>query len=156
MQATNFALAKKCLIKLQNWHYLDLINVFNHNLGQYSSEQNKLIFLAQYNAYKGLFAEAGKLYRKARLSQLAADMFTDLQMFDQAREFAIEGKTVGDINFGESRELTSAKRQNETEKTFNEDVNNSIGNIKTMSELYILKGDYESALELIAKTSIDK
>lgn len=156
LQATNFPLAKKCLIKLENWRYLDLLDAHNHNADQYSSEQNKIIFLARYNAYRGLFAEAGKLYRKARLSQLAADMFTDLQMYDQAKEFATEGRVVGDIGFGESREVASGRMQVDTERTSGEDTNTSIGNIKTMSELYILKGDYDSALELIAKTSIDK
>ena len=42
-------------------------------------------FLAQVLAYKGKFADAAKLFKKAGQEQKALEMYTDLRMFDLAQ-----------------------------------------------------------------------
>jgi len=52
---------------------------------QRRGESNTDLFLADINAYRSQFSEAAKLYRKAGCSQRAADMYTDLRMFELAK-----------------------------------------------------------------------
>lgn len=42
-------------------------------------------FLADVFAYRAMFSEAAKLYKKTGNSQKALDMYTDLRMFDLAK-----------------------------------------------------------------------
>lgn len=140
----NLDVARKCLIILADWHYLDLIESHKQTVASSAStDQSQQIFLAKYYAYRGLFAEAAKIFKKIKSEHLAVEMFSDLQMFDQAKDYRVQSSQMTAVDL----------------KTVPEETKRPVGNLgdlQTMSQLYISNGEYNKAFQFIAASNIDK
>jgi intraflagellar transport protein 122 len=92
------------------------------------------------NAYQSKFLEAAKCFKRAGQDNLAMTMFTDLRMFDQAKEYL-----SNDTNIGQSDKTSIILKQAEW-AIRNDDP-------KTAAELYITSKQYNKAIELAGKNN---
>lgn len=152
----------KCLFKLADWPYLELM--FNHfQLANCFNDNEKQILLAKYYAYQGLYSESAKIFKKINALHLASNMFTDLQMIEQAKEYQSQLNT-DEINLNnDSSMVTNIDNQTTTTTGNNIQENfkqlNNIGDfndIKTLSKMYIAKGDFDKAFDIIAKSNVNR
>uniref|UniRef100_A0A8D0LBE5 Intraflagellar transport protein 122 homolog n=1 Tax=Sphenodon punctatus TaxID=8508 RepID=A0A8D0LBE5_SPHPU len=93
---------------------------------------NNDLFLADVYAYQGKFHEAAKLYRKSGHENLALDMYTDLRMFDYAKDFLGSGDPK-DTKMLITKQADWAKNINEP---------------KAAVEMYISEGEHMKAIEI--------
>lgn len=92
------------------------------------------MFLGDVYAYQGRFGEAAKLYRKAGQSNKAMNMYTDLRMFDFAKEFMDQSGDSGDKKMLITKQADWARNINEP---------------KAAAEMYISAGEWLKAIDII-------
>lgn len=150
MNKSNLDVARKCLIRLGDWSYLDLIDAHLQTYG--TNEADHQHFLAQYYSYRGLFSEAAKLYKKMKMEQSAIEMFYDLQMYEQANDYNVQNVQI------ELRTERSGFDQMETTPpaTTNKWQTGNVDDIQTMCQLYISNEEYDKALQLISNSSSER
>ena len=95
------------------------------------------IFIGYINAYQGKFNDAAKAFKKANEENLAMQMFTDLRMFDKAKEYLTSG---GD---GDKQSII----QKQAEWAIRNDDQ------KTAAELYISSKQFNKAIEIAGKNN---
>ncbi|KAJ7316950.1 hypothetical protein JRQ81_003112 [Phrynocephalus forsythii] len=89
LEGLEFETAKKAFTRVRDLQYLELISSIEERKKR--GENNNDLFLADVYAYQGKFHEAAKLYKRSDHENLALDMYTDLRMFDYAKEFLGSG-----------------------------------------------------------------
>uniref|UniRef100_A0A493TNQ3 Intraflagellar transport protein 122 homolog n=1 Tax=Anas platyrhynchos platyrhynchos TaxID=8840 RepID=A0A493TNQ3_ANAPP len=90
------------------------------------------LFLADVYAYQGKFHEAAKLYKKSGHENLALDMYSDLRMFDYAKDF---------LRSGDPKDTKMLiKKQADWAKNINEP--------KAAVEMYLSAGEHMKAIEI--------
>uniref|UniRef100_A0A8C9F9T9 Intraflagellar transport protein 122 homolog n=1 Tax=Pavo cristatus TaxID=9049 RepID=A0A8C9F9T9_PAVCR len=90
------------------------------------------LFLADVYAYQGKFHEAAKLYKKSGHESLALDMYSDLRMFDYAKDF---------LRSGDPKDTKMLiKKQADWAKNINEP--------KAAVEMYLSAGEHMKAIEI--------
>lgn len=94
------------------------------------------ILLGYLNAYQSKFSEAAKYFRKAGDENMAMSMFTDLRMFDMAKEYMTGADT--DKNGIILKQAEWAIRN---------------GDPKTAAELYISVKQFNKAIEIAGKNN---
>ncbi|XP_059679504.1 intraflagellar transport protein 122 homolog isoform X2 [Gavia stellata] len=95
-------------------------------------ENNNELFLADVYAYQGKFHEAAKLYKKSGHENLALDMYSDLCMFDYAKDF---------LGSGDPKDTKMLiKKQADWAKNINEP--------KAAVEMYLSAGEHMKAIEI--------
>lgn len=95
-------------------------------------ENNNELFLADVYAYQGKFHEAAKLYRKSGHESLALEMYSDLRMFDHAKDF---------LGSGDPKDTKMLiKKQADWAKNINEP--------KAAVEMYLSAGEHMKAIEI--------
>ncbi|XP_050414597.2 intraflagellar transport protein 122 homolog [Patella vulgata] len=131
LEGSDFTIAKKAFIKIKDLRYLELI----HNIEERKKrgENDNMVFLGDTYAYQGKFQEAAKLFKKAGQEQRALNMYTDLRMFDNAKEFI----GIGDP---QDKKLLMTK-QADWAKSSNEP--------RAAAEMYISAGEHKKAIEII-------
>lgn len=155
IQRLNFDIAIKCLIKLSDWRFLNIIDSY-----QKSESKNDALFLARYYVDKGHFSEAGKLLKKRNMEGLAVDMFSELQMYEQAKEYRSlattgTGQAATNSN-GPSGFTKSDLAESSSSNNVGAVPQNALNDIKSITELYVSKNELTKASELLSKTSVDK
>nr|KAF6335234.1 intraflagellar transport 122 [Pipistrellus kuhlii] len=95
-------------------------------------ETNNDLFLADVFAYQGKFHEAAKLYKRSGHENLALDMYTDLRMFEYAKDF------LGSGDPKETKMLIT--KQADWARNINEP--------KAAVEMYISAGEHVKAIEI--------
>ena len=95
------------------------------------------VFLGYMNAYQSRFMDAAKCFKKSGQDQLAMAMFTDLRMFDQAKEY-LNNDASG------NQDKTSIMLKQAEWAIRNDDP-------KTAAELYITSKQYNKAIEIAGK-----
>ncbi|XP_054243511.1 intraflagellar transport protein 122 homolog isoform X2 [Indicator indicator] len=95
-------------------------------------EDNNELFLAEFYAYQGKFQEAAKLYKRSGQERLALEMYSDLRMFDYAKDFLGSGDPKG------TKMLI--KKQAEWAKNIKEP--------KAAVEMYLSAGEHMKAIEI--------
>ncbi|XP_062855232.1 intraflagellar transport protein 122 homolog isoform X3 [Trichomycterus rosablanca] len=85
LEGLDFDTAKKAFIRVRDLRYLELINSIEERKKR--GENNSDLFLADVYAYQGKFHEAAKLYKKSGHDNRALSMYTDLRMFEYAKDF---------------------------------------------------------------------
>jgi len=95
LEAQKLDIARKAFIRTREFKYLNLISQFQDMKRQHNSTKPD-IFLAFMHAYQSRFNEAAKCFKKAGQDQMAMSMFTDLRMFDQAKEYLGNDQAGGD------------------------------------------------------------
>lgn len=146
LSKANLKIARKCLIRTRDWMYLNLIQTHEQVLNSADDQKNVQLFLAKLYSYRGLFSESAKIYKKLGAEHLAAEMFEDLQMYDQAKEYKIDGDPIG----------TAKHEMNDNVNASNKWSNTNLKDIRTMSKLYMSNGEYSKAFQLIEKTDTDR
>uniref|UniRef100_A0A8D3DWU7 Intraflagellar transport protein 122 homolog n=1 Tax=Scophthalmus maximus TaxID=52904 RepID=A0A8D3DWU7_SCOMX len=85
LEGLDFDTAKKAFIRIRDLRYLELINSIEERKKR--GESDNELFLADVYAYQGKFHEAAKLYKRTGHESRALSMYTDLRMFEYAKEF---------------------------------------------------------------------
>lgn len=86
LEEQRLEIARKAFIRTREFKYLNLISQFN-DLKRQGGKEKVDTFLGYMNAYQSKFIDAAKCFKKGGQDQLAMGMFTDLRMFDQAKEY---------------------------------------------------------------------
>ncbi|NXT85018.1 IF122 protein, partial [Zapornia atra] len=122
--------AKKAFTRVRDLRYLELISSIEER--KKHGENNNELFLADVYAYQGKFHEAAKLYKKSGHENLALDMYSDLRMFDHAKDF---------LGSGDPKDTKMLiKKQADWAKNINE--------LKAAVEMYLSAGEHMKAIEI--------
>ncbi|XP_014680361.1 PREDICTED: intraflagellar transport protein 122 homolog, partial [Priapulus caudatus] len=133
LEGLDFHNAKKAFVRIRDLRYLELISNIEDRKKKGEIDNN--IFLADIYSYQGKFTEAAKLYRRSGQEQKAMTMFSDLRMFDQAKDFI----PSGDVQ--DKRALMA--KQAEWARSSNEP--------RAAAEMYMSAGDYVRAVDIIGE-----
>uniref|UniRef100_A0A8C3PIF9 Intraflagellar transport protein 122 homolog n=1 Tax=Calidris pygmaea TaxID=425635 RepID=A0A8C3PIF9_9CHAR len=130
LEGLEFETAKKAFTRVRDLRYLELISSIEER--KKHGENNNELFLADVYAYQGKFHEAAKLYKKSGHENLALDMYSDLRMFDYAKDFLASGDPK------DTKLLI--KKQADWAKNINEP--------KAAVEMYLSAGEHMKAIEI--------
>ncbi|XP_059571923.1 intraflagellar transport protein 122 homolog isoform X2 [Alligator mississippiensis] len=130
LEGLEFETAKKAFTRVRELRYLELISSIEERKKR--GESNNELFLADVYAYQGKFHEAAKLYKKSGHDNLALDMYTDLRMFDYAKDFLGSGDPK-DTKMLITKQADWAKNINEP---------------RAAVEMYISAGEHMKAIEI--------
>nr|XP_026691357.1 intraflagellar transport protein 122 homolog [Ciona intestinalis] len=133
LENLSFDVARKAFTRIRNLRYLELIQ--NIEDRQKRGENKTDLFMADIHAYRSEFAEAAGYYKKAGHSQKAVDMYTDLRMFELAKEYVETSDPV------EHKQLM-AKQANWAKNT-NEP--------REAAKMYLAAGENLKALDIIGE-----
>ncbi|KAM6387307.1 intraflagellar transport protein 122 homolog isoform 2-T2 [Pluvialis apricaria] len=130
LEGLEFETAKKAFTRVRDLRYLELISSIE--VRKKHGENNNDLFLADVYAYQGKFHEAAKLYKKSGHENLALDMYSDLRMFDYAKDF---------LGSGDPKDTKMLiKKQADWAKNINEP--------KAAVEMYLSAGEHMKAIEI--------
>ncbi|XP_068763206.1 intraflagellar transport protein 122 homolog [Struthio camelus] len=130
LEGLEFETAKKAFTRVRDLRYLELISSIEER--KKHGENNSELFLADVYAYQGKFHEAAKLYKKSGHENLALDMYSDLRMFDYAKDF---------LGSGDPKDTKMLiKKQADWAKNINEP--------KAAVEMYLSAGEHLKAIEI--------
>uniref|UniRef100_A0A663ETD1 Intraflagellar transport protein 122 homolog n=1 Tax=Aquila chrysaetos chrysaetos TaxID=223781 RepID=A0A663ETD1_AQUCH len=130
LEGLEFETAKKAFTRVRDLRYLELISSIEER--KKHGENNNELFLADVYAYQGKFHEAAKLYKKSGHENLALDMYSDLRMFDYAKDF---------LGSGDPKDTKMLiKKQADWAKNINEP--------KAAVEMYLSAGEHMKAIEI--------
>ena len=124
LEASQLDIARKAFVRTRDYKYLNLIAMFQDMKRQGNVKGGVDILIGYMNAYQFKYTEAAKAFRKAGQESLAMQMFTDLRMFDLAKEYYGSGT-------GESSSDKSGIVMKQAEWAIRN------GDIKTAAELYM-------------------
>jgi len=134
LEGLNLEVARKAFTRTRNLRYLELIQ----NIEEQKKRDEEIdtdLFLADICAYKSQFSQAARLYRKIGMSSRAVDMYTDLRMFQLAKEY------VESTNPAEHKQLIA--KQASWAKNTNEP--------REAAKMYLSAGEDLKALEIIGQ-----
>ncbi|KAJ8370877.1 hypothetical protein SKAU_G00109050 [Synaphobranchus kaupii] len=131
LEGLDFDTAKKAFIRVRDLRYLELINSIEERKKR--GESNNELFLADVFAYQGKFHEAAKLYKKTGSEPRALCMYTDLRMFEYAKEF------LGSADPKDTKMLIT--KQADWAKNINEP--------RAAAEMYLTAGEHLKAIDII-------
>ncbi|KFP91680.1 Intraflagellar transport protein 122, partial [Apaloderma vittatum] len=130
LEGLEFETAKKAFTRVRDLRYLELISSIEERKKR--GENNNELFLADVYAYQGKFHEAAKLYKKSGHESLALEMYSDLRMFDYAKDF---------LGSGDPKDTKMLiKKQADWAKNINEP--------KAAVEMYLSAGEHMKAIEI--------
>lgn len=127
-------IARKSFIHVKDYKYLNLIHNFLEMKKQGGLKND--VLLGYLYAYQSKFNEAAKSFRKGGEENLAMSMFTDLRMFDMAKEY---------INGADMDKTSILLKQAEWA------MRN--GDAKTAAEMYISAKQYSKAIDIAGKNN---
>uniref|UniRef100_H2Z1N3 Intraflagellar transport protein 122 homolog n=1 Tax=Ciona savignyi TaxID=51511 RepID=H2Z1N3_CIOSA len=128
LEDLNFNVAKKAFTRIRNLRYLELDR-------QKRGENKTDLFMGDIHAYRSEFAEAAKYYKKAGHSQKAVDMYTDLRMFELAKEY-VETTDPSERKQLMAKQANWAKNTNEPREA---------------AKMYLAAGENLKALDIIGE-----
>uniref|UniRef100_A0A8C1VX78 Intraflagellar transport protein 122 homolog n=1 Tax=Cyprinus carpio TaxID=7962 RepID=A0A8C1VX78_CYPCA len=133
LEGLDFHTAKKAFIRVRDLRYLELINSIEERKKR--GESNNQLFLADVYAYQGKFHEAAKLYRKTGHDSRALSMYTDLRMFEYAKDF-LGSADPKDTKLLMKKQAASAKNSKEP---------------RAAADMYLTGGEHMKAIEIIGE-----
>ncbi|KAF1390307.1 hypothetical protein PFLUV_G00056710 [Perca fluviatilis] len=133
LEGLDFDTAKKAFIRIRDLRYLELINSIEERKKR--GENDNELFLADVYAYQGKFHEAAKLYKRTGHESRALSMYTDLRMFEYAKEF------IGATDPKNSRILMT--KQADWAKSSKEP--------RAAAEMYLSAGEHLKAIDIIGE-----
>ncbi|KAI0240368.1 intraflagellar transport 122 [Lamellibrachia satsuma] len=131
LEGLEFDTAKKAFIRIRDLRFLELIHGIEERKRR--GESDPQVFLGDVYAYQGRFADAAKMYKKTGQEGRAMNMYTDLRMFELAKEFVGAGDPTDKKNL--------IKKQADWARNINEP--------RSAAEMYISAGEYLKAIEII-------
>ncbi|NP_998055.1 intraflagellar transport protein 122 homolog [Danio rerio] len=133
LEGLDFHTAKKAFIRIRDLRYLELISSIEERKKR--GETDNQLFLADVFAYQGKFHEAAKLYRRSGQDGRALSMYTDLRMFDYAKDF------LGSADPKDTKLLM--KKQADWAKNSREP--------RAAAEMYLSAGEHLKAIQIIGE-----
>uniref|UniRef100_A0A8C3AFV2 Intraflagellar transport protein 122 homolog n=1 Tax=Cyclopterus lumpus TaxID=8103 RepID=A0A8C3AFV2_CYCLU len=133
LEGLDFDTAKKAFIRIRDLRYLELISSIEERKKR--GESDNELFLADVYAYQGKFHEAAKLYKRTGHESRALSMYTDLRMFEYAKDF------VGATDPKSSRILMT--KQADWAKSSKEP--------RAAAEMYLSAGEHQKAIDIIGE-----
>ncbi|XP_054464764.1 intraflagellar transport protein 122 homolog [Anoplopoma fimbria] len=133
LEGLDFDTAKKAFIRIRDLRYLELINSIEERKKR--GENDNELFLADVYAYQGKFHEAAKLYKRTGHESRALSMYTDLRMFEYAKDF------VGGTDPKSTRILMT--KQADWAKSSKEP--------RAAAEMYLSAGEHLKAIDIIGE-----
>uniref|UniRef100_A0A674NEH9 Intraflagellar transport protein 122 homolog n=1 Tax=Takifugu rubripes TaxID=31033 RepID=A0A674NEH9_TAKRU len=133
LEGLDFDTAKKAFTRIRDLRYLELIDHIEERKKQ--GEDKNELFLADIMAYQGKSHEAAKLYKHSGHGSKALSMYSDLCMFDYAKDF------VGSTDPKNSRIL----------KTKQADWAQSSKEPRAAAEMYLSAGEHLKAIDIIGE-----
>ncbi|XP_008073019.1 intraflagellar transport protein 122 homolog isoform X3 [Carlito syrichta] len=130
LEGLEFETAKKAFTRVQDLRYLELISSIEERKKR--GETNNDLFLADVFSYQGKLHEAAKLYKRSGHENLALEMYTDLRMFEYAKDF------LGSGDPKETKMLITKQA----------DWARNIKEPKAAVEMYISAGEHIKAIEI--------
>ncbi|XP_060520600.1 intraflagellar transport protein 122 homolog [Cylas formicarius] len=133
-------IARLAFVKLQDFNYLELIEELKER--RQKGELARDVALGDVYAAKGKLKEASRLYQKSGHGAKALTMYTDLRMFDEAREF---------LGSGDDDDLVRRKAdwaRNINEHRAAADMYLSVGDVAAAVDIYAEKGWADQLVEL--------
>ena len=155
MNRCEFLIGRKCYYRNNDWPYNELIHT-HFQQPDASNDDKKQLLLAKYQAYQGLFSESARIYKKINASHLALEMFTDLQMYDQAKEYQHNNNNSGEQRQRQQQQVTLVAENFTNQKQQQRSNNNDFSDLQTLCNVCIAKGDYEKAFEIISKSDVNR
>ncbi|XP_064422428.1 intraflagellar transport protein 122 homolog [Latimeria chalumnae] len=131
LEGLDIKTAKKAFVRVRDLRYLELINSIEERRKR--GETSDELFLADVHSYQGKFHEAAKLYKKSGNKNRALNMYTDLRMFEYAKEFLGSGDPK-DTKVFITKQADWARNINEP---------------KAAAEMYLSAGEHMKAIEII-------
>jgi intraflagellar transport protein 122 len=135
MEASQFDVARKAFIHTRDYKYLNLITQLLEMKRQGGLKND--VIAGYILAYQSKFSDAAKAFRRAGEENLALALFTDLRMFDMAKEY-ISGQSDTDKTSIMLKQAEWAIRNGDT---------------KTAAELYMSAKQYGKAIDLAGKAN---
>ncbi|CAF0939310.1 unnamed protein product [Adineta ricciae] len=132
LEQGDLRLAKKCFSRIRDVKYLNLLANFEEAAKRGETKMN--VNLGDYYAYSGRFADAARNYQHAGAPERAMTMFSDLRMFDQAKEYMV----AGDVD-----QQKLLNKQAEWAISMNEQ--------RRAAELFVAANDFQKAIDLAGK-----
>uniref|UniRef100_A0AAY4D3U5 Intraflagellar transport protein 122 homolog n=1 Tax=Denticeps clupeoides TaxID=299321 RepID=A0AAY4D3U5_9TELE len=133
LEGLDFDTAKKAFIRVRDLRYLELINSIEERKKR--GESDAQLFLADVYAYQGKFHEAAKLYKRSGHENRALSMYTDLRMFDYAKDY------LGSADPKDTRVLMSKQA----------DWARSSKEPRAAADMYLTAGEHGKAIEIIGE-----
>ncbi|XP_039530512.1 intraflagellar transport protein 122 homolog isoform X2 [Pimephales promelas] len=133
LEGLDFHTAKKAFIRVRDLRYLELISSIEERKRR--GESDHQLFLADVYAYQGKFHEAARLYRRCGQDSRALSMYTDLRMFEYAKDF------LGSADPKDSKQLM--KKQADWAKNSREP--------RAAADMYLTAGEHMKAIEIIGE-----
>ncbi|NXM73887.1 IF122 protein, partial [Serilophus lunatus] len=130
LEGLEFETAKKAFTRVRDLRYLELISSIEER--RKHGENNSDLFLGDVYAYQGKFHEAAKLYKRSGHENLALEMYSDLRLFDHAKDF---------LGSGDPKDTKMLiKKQADWAKNINEP--------KAAVQMYLSAGEHMKAIEI--------
>jgi len=137
LEGLNFEIAKNSFIRVRNLRYLELI----HDILERKKRPEYIdddVFLADIYAYQGKFAKAADLYEKTGNPTKALQMYSDLRMFDKAKQYMTEG------------DVQSARILMQKQAEWSKDSKDPA----VMVDILMHAGEEEQAIDLMGKSGM--
>ncbi|XP_065186273.1 intraflagellar transport protein 122 homolog [Sycon ciliatum] len=134
LEGLDFTTARKAYVRVRDLKFLELLTDIEER--QKRGENNNDVFLGDIYAYQGRFAEASHQYEMAGEVDKAVEMYTDLRMFDKAKDVVKRN--------GKKSVLNRVQRQEaEWFKT--------IDDPRAACDMYVAVGEYKNAINIMAR-----
>ncbi|XP_054168644.1 intraflagellar transport protein 122 homolog [Oppia nitens] len=133
LDCMNLEIARKSLIRLKNWLFLELIQSYTRSTTT-QSKTTELSLMGDVMAYRGYFGEAAKLYKQSKDDNKAIKMYSDMGMSDATQEY-ISSDSTNKSNLLNKR---------------TDWIHNS-NEPKAAVEMYLASGDTVKAIEIIGQ-----
>ncbi|XP_057296410.1 intraflagellar transport protein 122 homolog [Hydractinia symbiolongicarpus] len=133
LEGSEYQIAKLAFVRVRDLKFLELIHSIEERRKRGGISNH--VFLADIYAYQGRFHEAAKLYKSTGNEEKALEMFTDLRMFEYAKEF------LGSSDQRNVKKLI--KKQAEWCKTTNDP--------RAAADMFIAAGEFLKAVEILGE-----
>ncbi|KAJ3016424.1 hypothetical protein HKX48_004032 [Thoreauomyces humboldtii] len=130
LEGMRLDVAHESFVRTRDVHFINLVRAAQR--AQAEGKLDTQMLLADMHAYSGKFAEAASLYKKSGHQQKAIDMFTELNMWDQATQVAQDTHT-------NTENILQRKAQMQQERN----------DLMAAADTYIQVNDFMKAIDIL-------
>jgi len=148
LQHLEFAIARKCFIRIRDVRYIDLLNKISLQYTRKLSSEEELLISAQVLAFQSKYREAGDAYSRAKRYDLAMEMYTDLRKWEEAKHFATLSEKQGGSKPGAGPVKEGVTHGLMLKQAAH---NEQSGDVRAAGEMYKKAGQNKKAVEIFCK-----
>eukprot|EP00906_Rhabdomonas_costata_P031099 RCo043952 len=131
LSGLNFEIARKAFIRIRDVRYIELLNKIEMERRLPGADDQ--VFIAQIYAYQGKYREAAKYFCKSGNEHKAAEMYSDLKMWSEARKMCPNDENLKEL---------IRKQARWAEET---------GDWSEAAEMWVESGDYMKAITIMGE-----